>query len=172
MSYTSIQTQIQNAPDLVTGLVPWVGTNGERSILLNLNDSIRNNGIIVVSDLSTITGTDTHLVFVVGKGLYAYNPNPIPSPAPTGYVVAAGGGYWYILARNGNEFRTTVDTTGGLTFTIPHNMNYDYPNVKAIKVSNKFLQPLDNVTYVDSNTLSITFPTGTANQQFIVIAQI
>jgi len=176
MSYTSILAQINNAPDPTTGLVPWIGTNGEKSILTNINAGLRDKGVLVVDSLASlgsVTGNDAHVVFVLGLGMYSYNANTIPIPAPTGSIVASGGGYWQILTTYGNEYRQTVDTSSGLTFTITHNIGYDYPNVKAVDAGTPHvLIPIEVVSYTDSNTLAVTFDVSFANKSIIVIVSV
>ena len=126
-SYTSIQNQIDNAPDNTTGLVPWVGTNGEESILSNLNASLRDKGILVVADLtalSLVTGNDAHIVYVNALGLYNWIAGPLPIPPPAGAIVATGGGYWSLMLSysgggggSSSSFVNMVATDAGSSIT-------------------------------------------------------
>lgn len=175
MSYTSIQTQIENAPNALTGLVPWVGTNGEKSILSNLNSAIRDKGFLVVEDvtaLSAITNTDTHLVAVKGLGLYVWN-SVAPSPLPTGGIAATGGGYWQILTTYGNEYRQSVNTDSVLTFTIEHGLSYDYPNVKCIDLATPKVPIIyEALVYIDVDSLEITFSGADASKNILIIVTV
>jgi hypothetical protein len=64
-----------------------------------------------------------------------------------------------------------TQTTGSTTWTVIHNLNYDYPNVTVYDADNKVMIPAD-VTSINENTTQITFATAESGHALVSIGGI
>jgi len=64
-----------------------------------------------------------------------------------------------------------TQTTGSTTWTIVHNLNYEYPNVTVYDADNKVMLPAD-VTSINENTTVVTFATSESGHALVSVGGI
>lgn len=97
-SFQQRQNMIDAATDTSTGQVGWEGENGIESILSELNDAIRSNGIIFYPDTNALSFAGQidsgYAACINGTLLAFYKWFAEIDPSYTGAITSSAGGQW------------------------------------------------------------------------------
>lgn len=167
------QSLIDNALVNSEGEIQYEGTGGQKAILTNLNEAIRDKGTVIIDvdangapntgALTSLSGGNARWAFVVDSGFYKYNSN---------------GNVWELKSRAIQSPSVTAFGAGNITTgSITHNLDTAYPTVIIYQqsatatglpytiVNNSAI----SITVVDANNVSVTFPSATSLNHLIVI---
>jgi hypothetical protein len=105
-----------------------------------------------------------------GSNSFVGNQNINGNLSVTGSVVISGS-LDLSNANIDNSRYLHTQTTGSTTWTIVHNLNYEYPNVTVYDADNKVMLPAD-VTSVNENTTVVTFATSESGHALVSVGGI
>jgi hypothetical protein len=105
-----------------------------------------------------------------GSNAFVGNQNINGNLSVTGSVVISGS-LDLSNANIDNSRYLHTQTTGSTTWTIVHNLNYEYPNVTVYDADNKVMLPAD-VTSVNENTTVVTFATSESGHALVSVGGI
>jgi hypothetical protein len=105
-----------------------------------------------------------------GSNAFVGNQNINGNLSVTGSVVISGS-LDLSNANIDNSRYLYTQTTGSTTWTIVHNLNYEYPNVTVYDADNKVMLPAD-VTSVNENTTVVTFATSESGHALVSVGGI
>ena len=129
-------------------------------------------GSLIVSSSLNVIGTQnvTGSLIVSNSLKVIGNENINGNLSVTGSVVISGS-LDLSNANIDNSRYLYTQTTGSTTWTIVHNLNYEYPNVTVYDSDNKVMLPAD-VTSIDANTTQVTFATSESGHALISVGGI
>lgn len=170
---TSVQntlTNIGNAQINQEGKVSWSATNGEKSILTDLANLIKERGAILIpcnvdgspnfAQLSAITPSETTICIVQNAGIYVWN-----------YTTSSWKDWIGTL-----DDATFVIGSGALSNVLNHKMATLTPTVVVYSLTPitgtpySFVQP-SSYTYIvtDNNNITLSSPSATTSDWLVVV---
>jgi hypothetical protein len=159
-----------NRPTLVSGSsqIVYSGLTGIPSDIVSSSSQISAFGFLETSSFNTYTSSNdgrvssleskTGSYATTGSNSFVGNENINGNLSVTGSVVISGS-IDITNANVGNSRFLFTQASGATTWSIAHNLGYNYPNVTIYDGSNnKVMLPADVIS-VDANTTQVTFAT-------------
>jgi hypothetical protein len=164
-SYASTNNDRVSSLESKTGSYATTGSN-------SFIGTERVTGSLIVSSSLNVIGTQnvTGSLIVSNSLKVIGNENINGNLSVTGSVVISGS-LDLSNANIDNSRYLHTQTTGSTTWTIVHNLNYEYPNVTVYDSDNKVMLPAD-VTSIDANTTQVTFATSESGHALISVGGI
>lgn len=166
------QSLIDNALVNSEGEIQYEGTGGQKTVLTNLNEAIRDKGCVIIpvdqngapntGALNSLSGGNARFAFVVDSGFYRYEAN---------------GNQWILVSRAIQSPSVHAFGAGGITTgTLTHNLDTATPTIEIWETSatasglpyTLVNNPLITITSISVNTFSVTFPSATTSNHLIV----
>ena len=170
-SYKYIQSQIDTSQSSSSGMVSWTGSKGVKVILSELNENVRDRGILLVEDVGTLGsygGEDTYFAIVRDTGMYVFNP----SGNGTSSSVPGMGGVWDMLTSFSftSYYQKLIGNGSDTVYEIAHNMNRAFPSVEVWDSITMERTTGYTVYALDADRLRLEFPTAPSlNSKTVIV---
>jgi hypothetical protein len=144
----------------------WDNIENKPSNIVSSSTQISTFGFLQTSSFNTYTSSAA----TTGSNAFVGNQNINGNLSVTGSVVISGS-LDLSNANIDNSRYLHTQTTGSTTWTIVHNLNYEYPNVTVYDADNKVMLPAD-VTSINENTTVVTFATSESGHALVSVGGI